>query len=66
MKLKEITPSEFVCHTGSCCPAVFETESTYVIIGKKLSDEAAAQVEGRVGADEFVIEVPKGLINGVK
>lgn len=66
MKLKEITPAEFVCHSSNCCPAVFETDSTYVIIGKKLSAEAAAQVEGRVGADEYVIEVPKGMIQGVK
>ena len=66
MKLKEITPAEFVCHSSSCCPAVFETESSYVIIGKKLSAAAAAQVEGRVADDEFVVEVPKGMIDGIR
>jgi len=67
MKLKEITPSEFVCHSATCCPAVFETENnSYVIIGKKLSASAVEQLAGRVGADEFVIEVPKGMIDGVK
>jgi hypothetical protein len=67
MKLKEITPSEFVCHSGQCCPAVFETENnSYVIIGKKLSSAAIEQLTGRIGADEFVVEVPKGMIDGVK
>lgn len=67
MKLKEVTPSAFVCHTSSCCPAVFETENnSYVIIGKKLPASAAEQLAGRIGADEFVIEVPKGMIDGVK
>lgn len=67
MKLKEITPSEFVCHSSSCCPAVFETENnSYVIIGKKLSASALEQLSGRIGADEFVIEVPKGMIDGAR
>ncbi len=67
MKIKEITPAEFVCHSASCCPAVFETEnSSYIIIGKKLSVSAAAQLAGRVGDDEFAIEVPKFMIDGVK
>lgn len=67
MKLNEVTPAAFVCHSSSCCPAVFETENnSYVIIGKKLSAAALEQLAGRVGADEFVIEVPKGMINGVK
>jgi hypothetical protein len=67
MKLKEVTPSAFVCHSASCCPAVFETENnSYVIIGKKLSVSAEAQLAGRIGADEFAIEVPKGMIDGVK
>ena len=67
MKLIDITPAEFVCTTCSACPAVLETENdSYVIIGKKLSAAALAAVEGRVGADEFVIEVPKGMIDGLK
>ena len=66
MKLNDITPAAFVCHTSNCCPAVLETENSYVIIGKKLSAEALAAVEGRVGADEFVIEVQKGMIDDLK
>ena len=67
MKLKEITPAGFVCHQQGCCPAVFETENgSYVIIGKKLSSSAQAAVAGRVADDEFVIEVPKGMIDGIR
>ncbi|MDE1151175.1 MAG: hypothetical protein PW788_01450 [Micavibrio sp.] len=67
MKMIDVTPSEFVCNTCAQCPAVLETDSnTYVIIGKKLSTAALAAVEGRVGADEYVIEVPKGMIDGLK
>lgn len=66
MKLKEVTPSEFqVCGSCSCgCPAVFETENdSYVIIGKTLPASVIEQLKGRIAGDEFVIEVPKGMID---
>lgn len=67
MKMIDKTPAAFVCHSSTCCPAVLETENdSYVIIGKKLSAAAQAAVEGRVGADEYVIEVPKGMIDGLR
>lgn len=66
MKFTDITPAEFACATCSQCPAVLETETSYVIIGKKLSDDALKAVEGRVGEDEYVIEVQKGMIDGIK
>ncbi len=67
MKLKDITPAAFVCHSQTCCPAVLETAGdTYVIIGKKLSAAAMEAVAGRVGNDEYVIEVPKGMIDGIR
>lgn len=67
MKLNDITPQAFVCHTSTCCPAVLESDNdSYVIIGKKLSAAAEAAVAGRVGADEYVIEVPKGMIDGLR
>lgn len=67
MKMKDITPAAFVCHSSSCCPAVLETDAgTYVIIGKKLSASAEAAVAGRVGADEYAIEVQKGMIDGIR
>ena len=67
MKLKEITPTEYVCATCSACPAVFETENdSYVIIGKKLSGAALESVKNRIADDEFVIEVPRGMIDKLK
>lgn len=67
MKFKDITPEEFVCSTCAACPAVLETENnSYVIIGKKLSASALESIQGRVGADEYVIEVPKGMIDKLK
>lgn len=67
MKYKDVTPENFICHTSSCCPAVLETDSgTYVIIGKKLSATAQAEISGRIADDEFAIEVTKGMIDGMK
>jgi hypothetical protein len=67
MELREITPPEFICQNCSACPAVFETESgSYIIIGKKLSAAVQAQLKNRVADDEFVIEVPKGMIDKLK
>ena len=67
MKYKDVTPENFVCHTSTCCPAVLETDAdTYVIIGKKLSAAAQAQIAGRIADDEFAIEVTKGMIDGMK
>jgi len=67
VKLKEITPAEFACSTCAACPAVFETENnSYVIIGKKLSPAAQESLKTRISDDEFVIEVPKGMIDGLK
>ena len=62
--MKDVTPESFLCHTDDCCPAVFETEqNSYVIIGKKLDIESQKLVSDRVADDEFVIEVPKGMID---
>ena len=67
MKLRNVTPEAFICHSQTCCPAVYETENnSYLIVGKKLSVDAEKMLEGKVGADEYVIEVPKGMIDGVR
>lgn len=66
MQIKDITPAAFICHTSNCCPAVLETADHYIIIGKKLSPAAQELVQGRVGADEYVIEVQKGMIDGLR
>ena len=68
MNMKDITPSAFACNSCSCgCPAVFETENnSYVIIGKILPASAVEKLKGRIADDEYVIEVPKGMIDGLK
>ena len=64
MSMKEITPENYLCHTSNCCPAVFEKEDdSYVIIGKKLTAAEQQQLSGRIADDEFVVEVPKGMID---
>lgn len=67
MKLNDITPAAFLCHKDDCCPAVFETENdSYVIIGKKLPANVVADLQSRMADDEFVIEIPKGMIDGIR
>ncbi|MEC8009259.1 MAG: hypothetical protein VX185_00640 [Pseudomonadota bacterium] len=62
--MKDITPESFACHTADCCPAVYETENnSYVIVGKKLNDKQHAAIAAKVGEDEYVIEVPKEMID---
>lgn len=69
MKLLDITPEAFACgNCNSCtCPAVFETENdSYVIIGKKLPASVVDGLKSRMADDEFVIEVPRGMIDQLK
>lgn len=67
MKFKDITPEEFLCNDcAPCCPAVLETDESYVIIGDKLSLEAMEAIQGRVGENELAIEVKKGMIDNLK
>ena len=65
MKYNDITPRDFqMCGGCGCgCPAVLETETSYVIIGKKLSPDALSAIKGRVADDEYAIEVEKGMID---
>ena len=68
MKYNDITPEAFrMCGGCGCgCPAVLETETSYVIIGKKLSADAMKLIESRVADDEFAISVEKGMIDDLK
>ena len=61
--LREITPKTLrMCGIGAC-PAIFETtKSSYILIGKKGYAKKLG-IANRVGKDEFVIEVPKDLID---
>jgi hypothetical protein len=48
-------------HTG--CPALYATDrGTYVVQGKRITDEAAIADLIDVREDEFYVEIPKGLL----
>ncbi|GAI07750.1 unnamed protein product [marine sediment metagenome] len=62
---KDLTPKIEMCSIGPC-PAIFETnKGSYALIGKKLNAKAL-NINKRVGKDEVLIEVPKGLIDKKK
>jgi hypothetical protein len=48
-------------HTG--CPALYATDrGTYVVQGKRVTDEAAIADLVDIRNDEFYVEIPKGLL----
>lgn len=60
MKLKDITPPEFLCSLSMACPTIFKTDrDTYIIIGKVVSHP---DLDGRVGAGETTVEIPCDLV----
>jgi len=65
MSIKDITPKEFKCIVGAC-PGIFETDrNTYILIGVELKKDQLRHLglQGRVGNDETVIEIPKDILN---
>lgn len=65
MNIKDITPEAYqMCGECGCgCPAVLETETSYIIIGKKLDSAALQEIKDRIADDEYAIEVEKGMID---
>jgi len=63
MRLKEITPTEFMC-TAMACPAVYvtENEDELAIIGRKVDNLEELGIAKRVGEDEQVVMVDKGML----
>ena len=60
--ISEVTPKELYCGISSC-PAIFETnKDSYILIGKNGKAKKLG-ISKRVGKDEFVVEVPKKLID---
>ncbi len=66
MRLKEITPEPLLCAMGMC-PAIFESEegSTYFVIGKR-REPAAFGLGHKVGEDEYLVEIPRALLDGIR
>lgn len=55
----EVTPQDMRC-ISHYCPSVSEQKDGYLIIGKIV--EAPAELRDRVGPDETVLWVPRGLV----
>ena len=64
MELEEITPPALRCGIG-VCPALFKTDhGSVLVVGRRLSEEEVQQdLAGRVGVDEWVVEVPQSLLH---
>ncbi|MCK4342232.1 MAG: hypothetical protein KAY37_10980 [Phycisphaerae bacterium] len=64
MELEEITPRALRCGIG-ICPALFKTDrGSVLVVGRRLSEEEVQQnLAGRVGGDEWVVEVPQSLLH---
>ncbi len=62
--VREITPTRHYCGVGTC-PSVFDTgEKDYLIIGKVLKDQdIPEEVKAKIGPDECVVSVPRGIID---
>jgi len=61
-KIRELTSKEELC-SSRCCPAIFDKEGkTYLLVGKKVNPKEF-KLGDRVGDDEVLIEVPKGIID---
>ena len=63
MKITDITPPVHACVIGMC-PAVYKTDrGTLLVVGKnRRPSECSEQLEGRVGSDEGLVEIPIGII----
>ncbi len=68
LKVQDVTPVEADCAPFPVCPGIFRSNrGSYLIVGKVLSaEDATALPEGRVAADEYVVEVPADMIDLLK
>ncbi len=68
LEVQDVTPVEADCSPLPICPGIFKSNrGSYLIVGKVLSvEDATALPEGRVAADEYVVEVPASMIDLLK
>lgn len=63
--IRDITPPNMSCAIGGC-PSAYEAvrkeKSVYLIVGEQVNPSEAG-LEGKVGAGEVLIEVPRTLID---
>lgn len=60
----EVTPQAEKCTYMASCPAIFEQEDGVLIIGKRVA--IPEEIKDRVGTDEDVLWVPKGLLKDIQ
>jgi len=65
--VKELTPKEMQC-IAAACPSINkaknEDKEVYLIVGKNINPIEAG-LEKKLGKGEALIEIPKGLIDGI-
>lgn len=61
--MKDVTPKAMSC-TIENCPAIFEQEDGALVIGKRVA--IPDEIKHRVGPDEDVLWVPKGLLKDIE
>jgi hypothetical protein len=61
--MKDLTPVEYRCDVGISCPAVLETDDgKLAIIGKSVTEQDYPELAGRIGPDEYAIEISADLV----
>jgi hypothetical protein len=61
--MKDLTPAEYRCEIGASCPAVLETDNgKLAIIGKSVTEQDYPELAGRIGPDEYAIEISADLV----
>lgn len=66
MEIKEITPKHLKCGVG-LCPAVYESNDNYIIIGRCLSENQARAlgISNRIGKNEKAIIINKSFFGDI-
>lgn len=63
--MREVTPKALRCTYMAACPALYEQEDGVLVIGKVL-ETVPAELLDKVGPDETVVWVPKGLLRNIE
>jgi len=61
-EVERVTPKDMQCFGRIGCPEIYKMQGSYLIIGTLVKPEEAG-LEGKVGKNEALIKVPKGLID---
>ena len=62
--MRDLTPKKFRCFLSTTCPSIFEDGEDLLVVGgvQQIAD-LPAEVRRRIGADETIVRIPKGLID---